>query len=385
MRHGFNASLRIGLSGLLIVLCGVAPATAHAQFGRGGLTGQIVAIRGDIVQIRPQYSTKLTRVVIDAKTTIDNPQMTSPAQLQPGIFVSVLGDYTDDGGILPRFVMAQDERTGFFSSKSHGVHAVGYGRSAFLGGKLKSANPLVVTDDDGKDYTIPVKGFLPVMHMARGDRNMLQVGKTVTAVGEKTADGLLHARSIQIQQLPGSSGTVFGTVVAIRGNTLEIQPRFGEENIQATISPDAQLLRQIDIDPDTVKVGDIITVQGKRLAGAPEDSNAIVAAVLLPGKQTYPKVGGGGFFAMMLGAGNPGMTCTGKVASLSPFLLTQDDGKQVIATIPGQTPIVDLRTITPADIKPGDKLMVSGAEDKAGGLVIKLLMLGASPIVGLGD
>jgi hypothetical protein len=349
--------------------------------------GQIVSVRGDILQIRPRFSSQLKRIVIDQKTAISSPQMTSVDKLPKGIFVSGIGDYTPDGGILLHFLMASDERTGFFSSNTHGIRAIGYGKSAFFGGKLKSAKPLVVTDDDGKDITPTLQGFVPVMRTVRDDPKSLQVGKVISASGERTADGLLHARSVQIEQLPNSAGAVFGEVVSIKANTLEVRPRFGIETIQAIVPDQVQMLRQVDVDPDTVKIGDTLTAQGKRLGDAQNGQTAMVAAVLLLGKQTYPQIGGGGggFFAAIRGAGQPGLTCTGKVASFSPFVLTQEDGKQVTVTIPGQTPIVDLRPVTLSEIKPGDKLMVDGAEGKTGSMVVKLLILGASPIVGLGD
>ncbi len=53
-------------------------------------------------------------------------------------------------------------------------------------------------------------------------------------------------------------------------------------------------------------------------------------------------------------------------------------------TIPGQVPVVELRPVTLAELKPGDKILLVGAEGKEGGMVAKTLVLGASPIVGFG-
>jgi hypothetical protein len=53
-------------------------------------------------------------------------------------------------------------------------------------------------------------------------------------------------------------------------------------------------------------------------------------------------------------------------------------------TIPGQTPVVDLRSAALADAKPGDKIMVIGSEGPEGGMVATVVVLGASPVVGFG-
>jgi len=363
------------------------PGAAQAQFGGDHVEGAIVDIRGDILQVRPRFSMKLTRVIVDDKTEIQSPQIMAINKLQPGVNVFGFGDYDAKGGITPRFLMVSEERRGFFAGKIRGVRGTGYGKSAMFGGKLKSVKPFVVTDDDGKEITATIQGFVPVMHNAKADRTALQVGKMIEASGERTADGLLHARAIDIQQGfgggPGGAGAVFGEVVAVNGNSLEVMPRFGAETIQAKLKEGATLLRQITVDPDTVKVGDTITVQGKRLEGPP-DTNA-VAFVLLVGKQTYPQVSPQGFFAAFRGAGNGNVTATGKVASLSPFVLTLEDGKSLTVVIPGQTPVVDLRPLTLAEIKPGDKLMLIGSESKDGGMVTTTLVVGASPIVGFGN
>jgi hypothetical protein len=122
----------------------------------------------------------------------------------------------------------------------------------------------------------------------------------------------------------------------------------------------------------------------------------VTASVLLLGKQSYPKASGGGFFAMVMGGGRGDVTCTGTVASLNPFVLTLaagsgptadgalPGGSSVTVTIPGQVPVVDLRPVTLAELKPGDKILLVGAEGKEGGMVVKTLVLGASPIVGFG-
>jgi hypothetical protein len=258
-----------------------------------------------------------------------------------------------------------------------------------FGGKVKSLKPLTLTDDDGKDMTLTLGSFVPIMRQAKASRESLLVGQAIGAEGDRTTDGLLHAGQIEIQQFPGGGpfggggGAVFGKVVSVQGGTIEVRPRFGDTTVQATLAENASLQRQVTVDPDTVKTGDTLTVQGRLGDGTPEAPTRMTASVLLLGKQSYPKASAGGFFAMVLGGGKDA-TCTGRVASLRPFVLTLESGSSVTVTVPGQVPIVELRPATLSEVKPGDKILLVGAEGKEGGMVAQTVVLGASPIVGFG-
>jgi hypothetical protein len=349
----------------------------------------VVSVRADVLQVRPRYSTQLTRVLVDDKTEIHKGEMVAVEKLELGTMLFGIGDIEAKGGLTPRFLQVVEERTGFFAMKMRGPRGTGYGRSAMFGGKVKSVKPLVLTDDDGKEMTLTLGPFVPILRQAKASRESLLVGQAIEAEGDKTTDGLLHAQQIDIQQFPGGGpggggGAIFGQVVSVQGATVEVRPRFGDAAIQATLAENASVQRQITVDPDTVKVGDTLTVQGRLGEGSTSAPTSMTASVLLLGKQSYPKASPGGFFAMFRGVGPSDLTCTGRVASLNPFVLTPESGGSVTVTIPGQVPVVDLRPATLAEVKPGDKILLVGAEGKEGGMVAKTLVLGASPIVGFG-
>lgn len=379
---------RTVLPAACLLACLLLPSSLRAQSGGTEETGKVVSVRADIIQIRPQFSTALTRIVVDDKTVIHIPRPLKLEDLKPGMRLIGFGDYLDDGGIKPNFLMVIEDPTGFFAQKMRGVKANGYGRSAQFGGVIKTVNPLVVTDDDGKDITPTVAASVPVMQFAKAKQDALLVGQSLDASGDRTADGLLHAKSVDISPSEGSTsggGTLFGEVVGVKGETIAIRPRFGTVTAQVTLGKGAKVQRQTTLAPERVKIGDVLTVQGKRTAGTAAVPSALVAFVLLPGTQTYPKSDNSGSdFLGSADSSNTQQTCTGRVSSLDPFVLRLTNDSAVTVTVPGQTPIADLHPAKLSDIKAGDKVMVIGTEGKDGGMEATVLVIGASPIVGFG-
>lgn len=356
---------------------------ARAQDAEAQLYGKIVSIRADIVQMRPRFATALKRIVLDKSTVITKRETINPSQLKTGMFLFGQGDYTKEKGLVASFLMLPEARTGFLARKTHGVTGSGYGNSVFFGGTIKTVTPLVITDDEGKDLAVPVGELLTVMQMTIAPREALKVGDTIFASGEKTVDGLLHAKDIRINRASGGEDSLFGQVIAIHDKTVTFKPLFDEENVTITLADNVKWLRQIAIDPDTVKPGDTLTVQGKRIAGTKVKPEAVVAYVLLGDKQPYPQPAASDPSS---GAQEDGSALyTGKVASLCPFILTLDTGATLTVTISGQTPLVNLRPALATEIKPGDKLMIIGTEGKEGGMVASVIVLGASSIVGFGN
>jgi hypothetical protein len=402
--------MRTRQASLLLLLL---PAAVWAQGDEARVEGVIVSVRADVLQVRPRYSTQLTRVLLDDKTEIRKGEMVGLDKIEAGTLLFGFGEVDEKGGLTPRFLQVVVERTGFFGGKLRGPRGTGYGRSAMFGGTVKSVKPLTLTDDDGKEMTLTLGPFVPILRQGKTGREALLVGQSIGAEGKKTTDGLVHAEQIEIQQFPGGGpggdgGAIFGKVVSVQGGTVEVRPRFGDATIQATLAENASLQRQVTVDPESVKIGDNLTVQGRLVEGSTSAPARVTASVLLLGKQSYPKASSGGFFAMVMGGGRGDVTCTGTVASLNPFVLTLaagsgpgeptrgptvgigsadgglPGGSSVTVTIPGQVPVVELRPVTLAELKPGDRILLVGAEGKEGGMVAKTLVLGASPIVGFG-
>jgi len=383
MHKDMAAYLRPAALCAAILTFGVLSGAARAQFGGDRVEGVIVDIRADIVQVRPRFSTRLTRVVLDDRTRIESPQMIGVNKLASGMRVFGMGDWDGKTTVQAKFMMTADERTGFFSMKSRAIMGNSYGDGVMFAGTLKSLNPCVVEDDYGKQITVTVGGFVPVLRQMKIGREALLAGKQITAMGEKTTDGLLHARTIQIQQFPGDAGVVHGEVVAVHGTTIEVRPRFSEETIMATLAEGATVQQHLPVDPDGVKVGDALTAQGRVLRGSAKAPMALVASILVVGQKTYPSMPSGGFFGMMQGGAEEGQA-TGRVVSLAPFVLETADGRSVTVTIPGQTRVADLRAASLSDAKVGDKIMLIGSEGKEGGMVAKMVVIGAPPPLGFG-
>ena len=399
MKQGKHKSLvpvraAFGLVALL-TLAALAPVRASAQmFGGEGdrVSGVVVSIRGDIVQVRPRYSEKLVRVIVDDKTTFNAMEMLGQAKLKAGERVFGMGQMNDKGTVQVMMLMLQDGAS-IGTDNGRGVTSVGIGKAAMVNARVGTVKPLTLVDANGKTLPVTPGGFMPVMKMGKTDRAKMLVGSNITASGERTIDKLLHAKQVSLQPGGGmfgpgggaGEGSLFGKVVAVKGGKLEITPRFEDESVTVTLASDCAIVRQIALDPDTIQPGDVLTAQGKRTGGTYDAPTNLTVSVFLSGKQRYPRVSGGGGFAAMLGGdAKPGMTLTGKVVTLSPFVMLDDAGHSVTVAIPGQTPYVDLKAATLGDIKPTDKVVLIGKEGKDGGLVVSKIVIGASPIVGFG-
>ena len=105
--------------------CGVLPGRAGAQ-GNDHVWGVIVSVRGDILQVRPHFNTKLTRLVLDDKTTVFGSEPIKMDQMQPGVRIYARGNYDDKGGLIPRFVALEENPDG---KKSRGISSDGYGKN----------------------------------------------------------------------------------------------------------------------------------------------------------------------------------------------------------------------------------------------------------------
>lgn len=409
MRYGLlslisTANLRrsaITLPAVTLLIAASVACLAQMPFGGGdpehSAQGVIVSIRGDVLQIRPGASPKLERVLIDSGTVFTTMQMTGLDKIKPGTRVGGMGEMDDKGRVKVQMLMAGDEGGQPFGSGGRGIQSMGIGRQAQVNGTVKSVKPLVLVDGEGNPLPITFGEFTPVMASLTVHRDRLLVGTMISAEGERTVDRLLRAASVRIiggfapggpggpgAGIPGmNGGATFGTVISVKKAQLKIQARFAEEPSTVLLTAGTLVQRQVTLDPDGIKAGDRITCQGRRSGGTYEAPTSMVAAVVMPGKQRYPRVGGGGMMPMMRGGSGPGMTLTGRVVSLLPFVVRRDDGREVTIVLPGQTPYVDLRPAMAADLKPGAKI-VAITEGGGGGATATRILIGASPIAGFG-
>lgn len=387
MKNSLKGSTFV-FAALTLLHIGVTSVGAQA-FGGERAEGVIVAVRADIVQIRPRFSDSLVRVVLDSATRINDTEFMTFDKLAQGWRVNVMGTLESANDFRPNFVMGiapTERRTGFFEFPSHGIQRFGEGKFAGTGGIIKSMKPFVITDDDGKDITIKVGGPLMVMHPTQASKEKLLVGKAISVNGDRTSDGVIRARTINFNPAPGG-GTLFGRVQNQSGSQLRVVPIYVDEPIRVSPSEKAVIMRQITLDPDTVQVGDTITAQGNLTAGTAAAPETMTASVLLIGKQEYPSVpSSAGAFPMFGGGGTPAvkLAWTGKVVSLAPLIIIGANDRQVRVVVPGQTPYVDLKPTSLSDANPGERIMLFGKEGRDGGLSASIILFGAGPITGFG-
>jgi hypothetical protein len=72
------------------------------------------------------------------------------------------------------------------------------------------------------------------------------------------------------------------------------------------------------------------------------------------------------------------------LTSLNPARLKLADGKEIEANVPMQMPIATLKTLSAADIKPGERGMFVLSRNADGGFTLGTIVLDASPWVGYG-
>ncbi len=362
------------------VLCGAlllggAPSVAKADTPKAQVYGTIVAIRGNILVVRPSLRPKLTRVSFGDKTVILAYERTTLSVLKPGMRVSIGGRYSEQEGLHAFWVEAAEKPIGYLAEKSNGLQRQNEWARGI--GTIKSVQPFVFTDDAGKEYAVKIDNVNNVWHDFLTDRNGLLIGTRIRAEGAQSPDGVIQADSISPDRNLSRSGTMFGQILGVHGNTLEIRPRYTSDTLRVTFAPNCGLLQQRDIDTDSIKVGDKVTFWGEQ-RNHPWDmpkSDDLVANALLLGKYHYPAAEGqtGGVFL------------TGKIASLEPAVrLSLPTGNTINVIIPAQMPIARLEKISAGDLKPGRSAMLVLSRLPDGRFQASTVVLDASPYVGYG-
>ena len=372
-----RAALRpLAITGLALLSL-LAGARVQAKNQQTYFNGNIVSIRGNIIQIHPAQGANLARVVVDGKTAISVETHLKLGDLRPGWRIVAWGQHDAIGGFNPVWTLLSKEPVGQFGEKHHDIVENDYGPEAKFGGTLTSVQPFVITNDDGKTLTgVPAKDA-EFMLYSQVHKDVLLIGMSISGEAEVTPDGLLHAKNLSFRLRPGRPGALFGKVLAVHGRTLDVRPRFTSDTLRVTFTPNAHSARQIALDPDSVKIGDTLTVWGgASRSDAPKTD--LTAYVLLVGKQAYPR-------AQQDPKNKEDQTRTGVVTALRPLTLKQTDGTSVTITVPGQTPVSDLRPFILSHLKPGDKVMVIGSMKPNGGLQAVDLIKDAPPVIGAGD
>jgi len=338
------------------------------------VSGTIVSIRGNILQMRPWLRPKLTRISFGANTEILARRSVTRDFLKPGMRVYMRGFYNEQTGIRPFFIESAKEPLGNLKGRMSGVKVDPGGFAEALG-TIKSTEPFVFSDENGKDYPGSLDNVRRYFEVYRGDRNGVLIGTRLEAVGHLAPDGVLQAQLITPDRNYAAVGMMFGQILGVKGKTLTIRPRYTQESMDVTLKSDCTLQRENEVNPDSIKVGDTVTFWAQR-SREQEGQQGLQAIALLLGEGRYPAETSGEVAAPFL---------TGKLVSLDPVQLLVPNGQRLNIIIPAQMAIARLTPITSADLKPGKQALLVLERANGDRFVSSHVIIDASPWVGYGQ
>lgn len=361
---GFEPRGTLAVFGSLLGLFAAPSIPARAD---GPQSGIIVSIRGNILEVQPPYLTGHVRLMVDEKTAVVEERLVPMREIKTGTRLVVFGRSDPTGGQTGFFIMGGDLKSQGFGDKLAGIMTSQWG--SYWGGKLKSAAPLVVTDDDGKDIVTQHSRADGVHFNTPASMRDLLIGAKISYDSDRTQGGIRHLTGISIASAPGRAGVLFATVVSARNGKLTVVPRFGADPVEIAIPANCTVQRQVTLDADTVKRGDTISLWGVSTEG---DRSGLVAFALMRGAKTFP-----------IASKDPGASdksVTGTVRSLSPFALNIDK-RAVPVYVTGQTPLVDFAPSSVSRLHRGDMVMLLLSKSPAGGWSTRYVLIDASPII----
>jgi hypothetical protein len=243
-------------------------------------------------------------------------------------------------------------------------------------GTLKSVEPFVFVDDKGEEFTFPLDKLRGVWQVQAGDRNTLLIGTRAFIVGTAAPDGVISAKSIQPERSVSPTGTMFGRILSVKGRTLQIRPRYTTDTLKVTLAPNARLMRQSAVEPESIKVGQPVTFWGEQ-RNRPTDrqrSTDLKALALLLGPLRYPAATGE----------DAPRYFSGKLQSLRPVRLQLDKGESIKVLPTAQMVIARLTALAERDLKAGDDSMFVLSRRPDGSFDASTVIVDAPPWVGYG-
>lgn len=343
--------------------------------------GTIVSVRGNILVIRPQWRPKLKRVAFGNKTEIALFERATRSALKTGRRIALGGRYSATEGLRVNWVEVI-EAPGFTMPKYDGLIFNKERTYANGGGTLKSVSPFIFTDDKGKEFKADISKLRGVWRMTRGDRNQLLIGTRVEVQGQDMPDDVLRASHIYPDRSQAPFGTMFGSILSIKGKQIEIRPRFTNDKLLVSLKPGCRFMQQVTLPENAIKVGQRLTFWGERRgqAGGLQLDNGdkpsdVKALALLLGNNRFPSAQGE----------NAPRYYTGQLISLEPNVRLKLPNGQVIRVLPtAQMPIARLDTLTANALRPGQEAMFVLSRHKNGSFDSSTIILNASPWVGYG-
>lgn len=364
---------RLGLVAASAALL-VSSSFSQTPENKGEVYGTVVSLRGNILQMRPSLRPKLTRVSFGDTTEILARRSVDRTFLKPGMRFFMVGPYSaETKSISPFFIEAAKDPLGHLKDKSEGI-VTEDGGWARASGTIKSVEPFAFTDDNGKEYTADLMRVRRYFELYRGDRNGLLIGTRLEAVGPISPDGVMQATTIIPDRDFSAVGTMFGTILSVKGKTLTVRPRYTQDKIEVVLKDGCTLQREVAVDPETVKVGATVTFWGQR-GNNPDDKNELLPVALLLGDGRYPAATEGDEAAKFY---------TGKLTSLDPVRFTATSGERLDVVIPAQMAIARLTPIKLSDLKSGAQAMLVLERADGDRFICGHVIVDASPWVGYG-
>jgi hypothetical protein len=348
------------------------------------LSGTIVSVRGNILQIRPRLRPKMVRASFSNQTDITGVRRVDNSKLQVGLYFVGGAAYSKDKegkeSVSFYWLTVGKERIGQLKEANQGIHEQkdepGF---ALCAGKVKSLAPFVFVDDAGKEYTGGIDKIFGTWEAYPGDRNTLLIGVRVDLSGISAPDGVIQASSISPERDYSALGTMFGKILKIQGDMLTIQPRYTKEEMQVSLKMPLTLLFEEKIAPEKIQIGENVTFWGQEFKPKnppPMPTKIINALALIQGEGRYPSATGE----------NAPVYITGKIASLEPTVtIKTPEGVLYTIHIPAQMPFARLKPLNLGNLRPGAQAMfVLERVGNTDAFATQTVIVNASPWVGYG-
>jgi hypothetical protein len=346
------------------------------------LSGTIVSVRGNILQIRPSLRPRMVRASFSNQTDITGVRRVDNSKLQVGLYFVGGAAYSKDKegkeSVNFYWLTVGKERIGPLKEARAGIHEQDPG-FALCAGKVKSLKPFIFVDDAGKEYTGGIDKIFGTWEAYSGDRNTLLIGVRVDISGIPAPDGVIQVTSISPERDYSALGTMFGKILKIQGNILTIQPRYTREEMQVGIKTPLMLLFEEKIPPERIQIGETVTFWGQEFKPKnpqPVPTKIINALALIQGEGRYPSATGE----------NAPIYITGKIVSLEPTVTVQTpEGAIYTIHIPAQMPFARLRPLNLGSLRPGAQAMfVLERVGTTDAFATQTVIVNASPWVGYG-
>jgi hypothetical protein len=258
-----------------------------------------------------------------------------------------------------------------------------YSGSISFNGEVKSTNPLVLVDDQGKPLNVIIGDDVEVHQrkprpIKEGD---ITTGARLVAMGDTTPDGLLNAHMVILFGEGSERGSVSAIITGVTDKGVTVRPRFAPKEIPVELDPAAKFYSQENLDIDSVHVGDSLAFTGKVVGGDAKAPTALVLRTITPVDSDLPDVNGNEFGPF--GGRSVTATVKGKITAFDPLRVQNEEGREVTVVVPGQVAYVRYRPLERSALKAGQKALLSG-RSKEGGVIADLVILNPSLAMGPG-